>query len=418
MLVRLMRYTLLLQVLVLLLAPIQTAAQPPGPQVLPEELEALAPAACDPDGVQASGAVYRICMPPETLWNGDLVLYAHGYVRPTEPVGIPEDQMILPGTGLSVSDIVTTLGYGFATTSYSTNGLAVRQGQDDLADLVDIFVKEKGAPGKVYLVGVSEGGLITALAVEDQPQVFDGGLAMCGPYGDFASQINFMGDMRAIFDYFFPGLIPGSAVEIPEWLVTGWDAYYAASVLPELQKPANAGKVNQLLQVTQTPYDPSQPGAREEAIYDLLSYNVEGTNDAKLKLGGQPFDNVARVYAGSADDARLNREVQRYAADLAALAEIEAGYQASGELEAPLVTLHTTGDHVVPIWHATGYRAKTIAADNIALHEGRTVDRYGHCYFEATEVLAAFNRLVAMVADPPPYRPVQRFFLPLLVRAD
>jgi hypothetical protein len=404
--------------MVLLLAPFQAAAQQPGPQVLPEELQDLAPAACDPDGVQASGAIYRICMPPQSLWNGDLVVYAHGYVRPTEPVGIPEDQMILPGTGLSVSDIVTTLGYGFATTSYSTNGLAVRQGQADLADVVDIFTKEKGAPGRVYLVGVSEGGLITVLSVEGQPKVFDGGLAMCGPYGDFAYQINYMGDMRAVFDYFFPGLIPGSAVEIPEWLVTGWDAYYAASVLPELQKPSNSSKVNQLLRVTQTPYDPAQPDAWEEAIYDLLSYNVEGTNDARSKLGGQPFDNLARVYTGSADDARMNRDMQRYAADTAALAEIDDGYQASGGLVVPLVTLHTTGDHVVPVWHSPAYRAKTIAADNIALHEPRTVDRYGHCYFEATEVLGAFNRLVAMVDDPPPYRPVQRFFLPLLVKPD
>lgn len=51
--------------------------------------------ACDPDGLQESGAVYRICMPTFPPWNGDLVVYAHGYVSPTEPVGIPEDQMTL-----------------------------------------------------------------------------------------------------------------------------------------------------------------------------------------------------------------------------------------------------------------------------------------------------------------------------------
>jgi pimeloyl-ACP methyl ester carboxylesterase len=378
----------------------------------------MAPAACDPDGTQASGAVYRICMPPTSAWNGDLVVYAHGYVRPSEPVGIPEDQMILPGVGISVPDFVTSLGYGFATSSYSTNGLAVRQGLADLVDVVDVFAAQKGTPGRVYLAGVSEGGLITVLAVEGTPDVFDGGLAMCGPYGDFAGQINHIGDMRAVFDYFFPGLIPGSGVDVPAWLVTGWDDYYEATVLPELQEPANASKVDQLLQVTQTPYNPLQPGAREEVIYDLLSYNVEGTNDARDKLGGQPFDNVDRVYAGSSDDARLNRNVGRYAASPAALSEIEAGYQTSGELEAPLVTLHTTGDHVVPYWHMARYRAKTIVADNLALHELRTAGRYGHCRFQVAEILAAFNLLVSMVENPPPYRPAQRSYLPLVVGAE
>ena len=402
----------------LVIAPGGALAQPPPPSDLPEELQNLAPAACDPDGTQDSGATYRICMPPGALWNGDLVVYAHGYVWPTEPVGIPEDQMVLPGTGISLADFVTSQGYGFATTGYSTNGLAVRQGLADLVDVVDIFAKAKGTPGRVYLVGVSEGGLITTLAVEGEPQVFDGGLALCGPYGDFVHQVNHLGDMRAVFDYFFPGLIQGSAVDIPAWLVMGWEAYYETTVLPALQDPANAGKVNQLLQVTQMPYDPLQPGAREEAIYDVLSYNIVGTNDARGKLGGQPFDNVDRVYTGSSDDGRLNRLIKRYGADAAALAEIEAGYQTSGELEAPLVTLHTTGDHVVSYWQMTRYRAKTIGADNIALHEARTAPRYGHCQFEATEVLDAFNRLVAMVNDPPPYRPVQRLFLPLVARAD
>jgi pimeloyl-ACP methyl ester carboxylesterase len=396
------------------------AAQPPGgePPPLPEELQNLAPAACDPDGAQASGAVYRICMPPNTFWNGDLVVYAHGYVRPTEPVGIPEDQMVLPGTGISVADVVTNQGFGFATTSYSTNGLAVRQGLADLADVVDIFAAQKGEPGTVYLAGVSEGGLIATLAVEQSPDVYDGGLAMCGPYGDFAAQIDHMADMRAVFDYFFPGLIPGSPVQIPAWLVTGWDDYYDATVKPQLVAPANAGRVDQLLAVTRAPYDPGAPGSKEPVIHDVLNYNVEGTNDAVTKLGGQPYNNVDRVYSGSEDDARLNREIERYAADAAALAEIEAGYQTTGKLAVPLVMLHTTGDHVVPYWHVSRYRAKVIGADNIALHELRTADRYGHCRFEATEVLAAFNRLISMVEDPPPYRPVGRSLLPLVIRAE
>jgi hypothetical protein len=77
------------------------------------------------DGEQESGAIYRICMPTAPPWNGDLVIYAHGYVGPHKPVGIPEDQISLPGSDTTVDQIVHSLGFAFATTSYYTNGLAV-----------------------------------------------------------------------------------------------------------------------------------------------------------------------------------------------------------------------------------------------------------------------------------------------------
>ena len=372
--------------------------------------------ACDPDGVQESGAVYRICMPLIPPWNGDLVVFAHGYVSPTEPVGIPENQMTLPG-GITLADIANSLGYAFATTSYSTNGLAVLEGVADLVDLVDIFTTQKGAPDKVYLIGGSEGGLITTLVVEQYPDVFDGGLAMCGPYGDFGRQINYFGDFRVVFDYLFPGLVPGSPVDIPDWLMEEWDTYYETNIKPQIEDPANASLVDQLLSVTDASYDTEDPSTKEATIQALLWYNVFSTDDGMDKLGGQPFANHDRVYTGSDDDARLNQEVQRFSADQAALGEIAAHYQTTGHLSVPLVTMHTTGDPLVPYWHATLYHGKTIAADNIALHGHFEADRYGHCNFTLTEVLYAFYRLVDMVNNPPPYQPVKRAFLPLVMRA-
>lgn len=67
------------------------------------------PATCDPDRVQPSGAIYRICMPAEGNWNGDLVLFTHGYADPNEPIAIPEGQLALPG-GLSLPNWFTSLG--------------------------------------------------------------------------------------------------------------------------------------------------------------------------------------------------------------------------------------------------------------------------------------------------------------------
>lgn len=52
------------------------------------------PLACE-DGDQPGGARYRICL-PTVFWNGDLVVYAHGYVSPNAPVSLPEDQLTMP----------------------------------------------------------------------------------------------------------------------------------------------------------------------------------------------------------------------------------------------------------------------------------------------------------------------------------
>jgi hypothetical protein len=130
-----------LATLILLIIVAGYSATMNTPQVLAQA--PLSAGVCDPDGTQSSGAIYRICMPTapgNPAWNGDLLIFAHGYVSPTKPIGIPEDQLKLSDE-TSLPEAVNALGYAFATTSYSVNGLAIRQGVADLVDLVDIFVE-------------------------------------------------------------------------------------------------------------------------------------------------------------------------------------------------------------------------------------------------------------------------------------
>ena len=359
---------------------------------------AQAQAICDPDGQQASGAVYRICM-PEQGWNGDLVVYAHGYVAFNEPIAIPEDQLTIPD-GPSIPDMVTGLGYAFATTSYSVNGLAVKEGLADLQDLVAIFTATHGAPHRVYLVGPSEGGLITALGTERYFDTFDGGLAACGPVGDFRRQIDYWGDVRVLFDYFFPGVLPGSPVQIPAQLIDQWDSFYEGQAEAALRADPHARE--QLLRTAKIPNDPSDPESGIQATLQLLWYNVFATNDGTAKLGGQPFDNSRRLYFGSDNDLRLNRSVARFQADPAALAEIQRFYQTSGDLTVPVVTLHTLGDEVVPYPHEPLYRAKILAHGDQAQHVNVPSPRFGHCNFSAAEVLASFAILIYKVSGELP----------------
>ena len=351
-----------------------------------------AQASCS-DGPQPSGAIYRICMPAS--WDGDLVVWAHGYVDPQEPVGIPEGQLTLPD-GTSIVDIVTSLNFAFATTSYRDNGLIVPLAVADIVELVGIFQAAHGAPQNTFLVGASEGGLITTLALEQHPDVFDGGVAVCGPIGDFRSQVNHFGDFRVVFDYYFPGVIPSAGAMIPQEVIDDWDSVYVPAIKNAIA--ADLYATSQTLLVTGVPFDVTDPSTIEETFLGLLWYNTHATNDAIAKLGGNPFGNGERWYSGSDDDLALNIGVQRFNADPAALASIAAGYQTTGVLDSPLITLHTSGDPIVPAYHADIYTLKALIAGGFLKHLHIPIERYGHCNFTPEEVVSGFLLMGLLVA--------------------
>ncbi len=342
------------------------------------------------EGKMESGAHYRYYIPID--WNQDLVVYAHGYVSPLEPLGIPENQLQLPD-GTSIPELVTEQGYVFAVTSYRQNGLAAPEAVIDLVELTYLFNTLFQDAHHVYLVGASEGGLITAQSIETK-RIYDGGLATCGPVGDFRKQINYFGDFRVVFDYFFPDVLPASAVDIPEEVQRNWSGQYVPAIIKAISSEPE--KTLQLLRVTRAPFDPQNEETIGETVLGLLWYNVFATNDARIKLGGQPFDNSQRRYRGSANDAHLNANVERFSADAAALQSIKEDYQTDGEPRFPLITMHTLADPIVPAWHARLYRNKTISNED-RLHKHIPVVRYGHCNFTADELMQAFNTLVLMV---------------------
>ena len=382
-----------------LVALLVLAALPTAPAV------AQTNADCHLYGTHSDGASYCITLPSPGAWNGGLVIFAHGYVGVDEPLDIPWSQMALPdGAGgvVYMNELVNSLGFAFATTSYSVNGLAVKQGIVDVLDLVEVFRQRVYPPAGVLLVGASEGGLVTTLAVERYPGTFAGGLSTCGPIGDFRGQINYWGDFRVVFDYFMdrPGfnILPGSAVDIPQRLMAGWDSYYVPRIAASLT--SYPSRTAQMLSVTGVPYEPSDPVATiGETTLGILWYNVFATNDGIEKLGGQPFDNLDRVYGGSANDLLLNRRVKRFSADPSALAEIEANYETSGVLARPLVTMHTTGDPIVPAWHQDMYAMKVAGVNPFSPYVPNTIHRYGHCAFTLAEIQAGFGQLVFMVTQ-------------------
>ena len=337
------------------------------------------------DGTTSGGALTRICFPAE--WNGDLILYAHGYVQPDAPLAIPDNLI----GGIPVADQINALGYAYATTSYRANGLVADVAVSDMVLLEDLVRRTvRPDPIQVYIAGISEGGLVAALAAEREHDRYTGVLAACGPIGDFARQLDYFNDVRVVFDYLFPGVIPGSPIDPTDQVRGGWTATYAPAVAAAVEN--DPGAALDLATVTGIPAEGIAPADLGQAVADILWYNVFGTADAQERLGGQPYDNDDRVYQGSSDDAALNAGVARFAA--ATIARSALGrFETSGDPSAPISIIHTTGDPIVPFFHQPLYADKVAAAGRSELLERSDVERFGHCTFTSSEILAAFGAL-------------------------
>jgi pimeloyl-ACP methyl ester carboxylesterase len=302
---------------------------------------------------------------------------------------------------LSIPGVVTSLGFGFATNSYSKTGLAIVQGSNDIMDLVGIYAEIVGEPEKVFLTGASEGGIITTLLIEQYPDIFEAGLALCGPVGDFPFQINYFGDARATFQVFFPYLIPGDPFDPPQWLVDNWKDYYDTVVKPKVLSLSNRDKLDQWVRVANLPFDAENYlETVEVSVQDVLRYAVVNLKDAAATLGGFPFENRWKWYQGSKNDFQLNLIVPRRNAHPDALAEMKTNYNTAGELARPLITMHTLRDQQIPYIHEVFYNLKTISRGSfLTEHINIPIDRFEHCNFTPQEALLSFGLMLLYAGD-------------------
>ena len=111
----------------------------------------------------SNGAGWRIEVPDN--WNGDLVLYAHGYAG-------TGDLLAVQNPSNSFRAHLIAQGYAWAASSYRANGYVPGTGAEDTYDLLKIFKQvvgkddEKGKFNRVYLYGVSMGGHVIGRMIE------------------------------------------------------------------------------------------------------------------------------------------------------------------------------------------------------------------------------------------------------------
>ncbi len=354
------------------------------------------------EGTLKSGAQWYISLPENWDEPGTkyMIFYAHGLQDPGEGAHLPYDEII---AGKTVEEIVTGMGFGYATTSYRDDGFIAYEAVEDIQLLrAKVFkVLKKMKPDVCILGGPSEGGLVTALTLERYPDSFDGALSICGPIGNFFKQLQYNGNFHVLFNYFFGedlmtmfGLQTGNPLGVGEDIMNLWrtgvlpNAVQTILTMDVMQN--NSIKLMQLLNCAQVPVDMTDPVAMGTVTLQCLRYNIMITDDMIKRLGGVvPFNNINTYYSGSLNDQALNATIQRIGESsyLTAKNSVKK-YETTGDIQIPFVTIHTTGDHVTPFFHNPAYRLKIFFQGNSLLHTGIPVDNYGHCTVEESDVVA------------------------------
>lgn len=338
-------------------------------------------------GTTGEGALYELAVPAD--WNGELVVYAHGIVDPGLPVMLPSDTD--QDAFLALRGALLAGGYAVASTSFSENGYAIKDGARRVHQLSGLFTSRVARPARTYLVGHSLGGAIVQSLAERFPSQYDGALALCGLLGGSVPEVQYVGDARVLFDRLFPEVL--AARGIPVFPTTTFE-FAPGTELFDLVlgaligglAPAEGFRTIQFaIGAGLPPFDlPAEAPLLLDAAVRVIGFNLRFSADLLERTHGRT------PYQGAGIEATPD-----------ALNYVQKYYTPTGNLRIPMLALHTDRDPLVPVFHEAIYAAVVAEAGASANLRQRMVERYGHCTFAEAEVLAAFDELTAWVAAAP-----------------
>ena len=293
-----------------------------------------------------------------------MVYFVHGILPPYAPVELPDEISDWDGF-LLVRDQLGAAGYAVAYSSFSENGLALKdaaQRTHQLRGLVASVVK--GQPERSFVVGYSLGTAAALQLIEKYPKEYDGALMACGMLAGTPRELQFVGDVRALFDYYYPGVLPGDAIDVPDGY-TPTLAQVAALVQPAVM--ANPLGLFAIASTAQTPlaYVPGNvtvAGVSQttlvQSLIVALWYQLIGTPDVVDRTHGHsPYDNSGVTYTLGAPVvpafapvlaaaiAGSNAGVDRFTSPPDAQNLLAKYYVPTGDLEMPVITVHNLFDY-------------------------------------------------------------------------
>jgi hypothetical protein len=331
------------------------------------------------------GYPYSLFRPDD--WNGDLVLLVHGSA---------------PWWFEIFGPIVAEQGFGVA---YATFGEDT--GHNQMSSLKEMpiltrnvqamFTANFGKPSRNYLYAFSRGANHSIQLLETSPARYDGVLSACGGNPGAPVIHQYFISTRVLFDYFYPGVIPGTPLESPVNSLTE----FLDQIAPLIAQA-----------IIDNPYPAMEMAGTNiynfeySDLGELINYIIESqmilpsiVNGALAELKGSPFDNSSVVYSGSDDDEALNAGVARFSGDKVALQYLEVWDGTTGDLgETPFLSLHTSKDGTVPEKYMNDiFQSLIDGAGSGDYYVRRVTDRLGHCNFTIPELLGGLEDLVNWV---------------------
>jgi len=341
----------------------------------------------------SDGAFFRIVVP--TNWNGDLVVYNHGFsLAPPAPV-----TDLGPLAPLQLAE-----GYAVAASSYSSLGWAMFDTRKDLRALFKAFRSNFGKPRETLVSGASLGGLVTIQALEEAnlgDQV--GSFPFCAPLAGSRSWDAAL-DLRLVYDNVC-GAVPGAAIPGGEQglpapgfpgfpfsetaLATAVHVCTGILAPAPFRTPDQSARLGKILTVMSLP---------ESFLLTDMGFAVYGLSNvihAPEKLDGkQGVGNVGVVYP----DPAINATIARVRVKNGVAHQLEKSYTPDGRVprDSKILALHTDKDGLVVVEQEREYRDRVHPSK---LTTAIVVEAApSHCGFTQAELVAGWESLRTWVA--------------------
>lgn len=370
-------------------------------------------------GTFADGATYLIEVP--SPWNGTLLLYSHGYVVPGTP-NVAQD-----AGDPATHDFLLANGFALAGSSYVGTGWAVQEALIDQIAVLDLFNAQVGTPTRTIAWGHSLGGIISAGLIQRNPDRFNGALPMCGVLTGGVAVWNQVLDTAFTFKTFFD---PGGPLQVVHITDPNGNFLLAEGILAAANStPQGRARLALASSFGEIPgwFDPASP---EPAPND---FDAQAANqvlwmqqvvfpfifafraELEFRAGGNPSWNtgvdyrtqfahsrnqeqVLALYAQAGlnldDDLNMLNNAARIAADPSAVNFLQQNIIFDGNINIPVLTMHTEGDGLVVNQNEDAYRHTVERAGNQQLLREIFVHRAGHCTFTPAETVTALDNLL------------------------
>jgi pimeloyl-ACP methyl ester carboxylesterase len=374
-------------------------------------------------GTLPDGATFLIEVPTFPMaWNGTLLLYSHGYVVPGKP-----NPALDVGDKLGTREFLLTNGFALAGSSYAHTGWAIQEALPDQIAVLDAFAALVGTPRRTIAWGHSVGGMVTAGLIQRFRERFDAALPMCGVVSGGVATWNQALDAAFAFKTLLASNTPLQVVNITN---PGANLALAEGILGAAEAtPQGRARLALVAALGDTPgwFDPAKPEpaeddfASQQANQFLWASQVDFPfvfafrAELEFRAGGNPSWNTGVDYneqlersvnreevralyqqAGlslEADLAALN-DATRISASPASVEYLEQNIIYNGDIDLPVLTMHTTGDGLVSNQNESAYKDVVRESRDTSLLRRTFVHRAGHCAFTPAETITALQNLL------------------------